>query len=197
MNTKFNPIYTIKYQKMEQTNNALNIIDYSDKSIVVFGEATRTYKGQLKDLGGRFNGRLGERPGFSGGAGWIFPSKNRGPVDQFVTQVNEGNFTQELPDLNNPNTNLPGGLPSAIFPQKLDSVYQTVKWRVYKPKEGMNVVIKAPDQTFEGVVVDLETHKDIVDTAYVSISGQNSKLVICNGKWQVFGYPTEHTVRFD
>lgn len=174
--------------------NILNVIEYTPKSIVVFGEATRTYKGQLKDLGGRYNGRLSERPDFPGGSGWIFPSRNRDSVDNFVEQVNNGEFSQALPDLNN-NTSV--GLPQVIFPQKLDAVYQTVSWKVYKPKEGMNVVIKTTGDPLEGEVVSVETHKDFVDTAYVSVNGQISKLVICSGKWQVFGYMPEHTVRFD
>ena len=51
---------------VEVKTGEVNIIEYSDKAIVVVGD-TRPIKDTLKSLGGRFNFRL------SCGAGWIFP----------------------------------------------------------------------------------------------------------------------------
>lgn len=49
----------------------LQLIDYSDKAVAIIGN-TRDYVAKLKELGGRFNGKL------KCGAGWIF-SKKREP----------------------------------------------------------------------------------------------------------------------
>lgn len=56
----------------------LEIVDYSEKSIAVFGD-TRPIKDELKALGGRFNPRLtyeGERR-----TGWIFPTSKRSDIE--------------------------------------------------------------------------------------------------------------------
>ena len=53
------------------------IIDYSDNAIAVIGD-TRSVKDQLKQLGGRFNGKL------RCGAGWIFPKSKRTQVQAFL-----------------------------------------------------------------------------------------------------------------
>ena len=69
---------------------------------------------------------------------------------------------------------------------------------VYKPEVGFNVDIKvvgAANAT--GKVVKVETHKDIVDTVYVQLStGNATKLVIVNGRWQVNSYTADHKVFF-
>ena len=48
--------------------NELQLIDYSDKAVAIIGN-TRDYVAKLKELGGRFNGKL------KCGAGWIFSKK--------------------------------------------------------------------------------------------------------------------------
>jgi hypothetical protein len=64
-------------QPEASTAPAVNIVDYSDKAFAVIGD-TKAVKDQLKQLGGRFNGRL------SCGAGWIFSAKMRDAVEQFI-----------------------------------------------------------------------------------------------------------------
>lgn len=56
----------------------MEIQDYSEKSIVVFGDKTKEYKDGLRELGGKFNMRL------SVGPGWIFPKTERERVEKFV-----------------------------------------------------------------------------------------------------------------
>lgn len=62
----------------------LNCSEYSEKAIVVRGEATKTYKENLKSLGGKYNASL------KGGAGWIFTKTNEGKVNKFISSVNRG-----------------------------------------------------------------------------------------------------------
>lgn len=55
----------------------INITDYSDRSVVVRGD-TRKYKEDLKKLGGKYNGRLADGPG------WIFPKSGEKELKKFV-----------------------------------------------------------------------------------------------------------------
>ena len=175
-------------------NDVLKVADYSAKSFVVFGEATKTYKSQLRDLGGKFNGKLSEKPGFPGGPAWIYFTKNKPGVYDFVNKVNnhEINHHEEVHHQDNE-----GGLniPTVVAPIS-NAKYQYIKWKVFKPVAGMKVTIKAGGAAAVGEVIQTESHRDIVDTAYINLNGNTSKLVICNSQWMVWGYTVDHTVLF-
>lgn len=94
------------------TPEGLEIVDYSEKAIAVFGD-TKAIKDQLKELGGRFNPSLK----YNGGkrAGWIFSKKQANKVrallapepeaveeapavayeDSKISQKKEGYYTKE------------------------------------------------------------------------------------------------------
>lgn len=189
----FNPNTTPEIEGLVMTENpVLGVVDYSDKTFIVFGEATRTYKQQLRDLGGKFNKYLKERPEFAGGAAWIFMNKFKPKVYNFVNQVNGGEITQHE---GIPQQGDQIALPTVVAPIK-DKIYQYVKYKVFKPVDGMTVTIKAGGAASVGEVLQTETHRNIVDTVYIDLGGNTSKLVICNGRWQVWGYMVEHSVYF-
>lgn len=78
------------------TVEGLEIVDYSEKAIAVFGD-TKAIKEQLKELGGRFNPSLnynGEKR-----AGWIFSKKQVDKVRELLAPIkNEeeaGEITEE------------------------------------------------------------------------------------------------------
>lgn len=80
---------SIKPEKVEEakemeavTVEGLEVVDYSEKAIAVFGD-TKAIKEQLKELGGRFNPSLnynGEKR-----AGWIFSKKQADKVKELIT----------------------------------------------------------------------------------------------------------------
>ena len=173
-------------------NPVLHIAVYSDKSFVVFGDATKTFKNQLKTLGGKFNGRLKEKPDFPGGPAWLFFLSNKDKVIEFVNKVNTGRqqIQSEIP------VNNSSALPTVVGPAGKKK-FQYVKWKLFKPDTGMVVSIKGNGVEIQGKIIETESHKDIVDTAYIDVGGKTSKLVICNGKWAVWGYMVDHTVFFN
>jgi hypothetical protein len=79
---------SVKAEKVEKakeveavTVEGLEIVDYSEKAIAVFGD-TKAIKEQLKELGGRFNPSLnynGEKR-----AGWIFSKKQADKVKELI-----------------------------------------------------------------------------------------------------------------
>lgn len=59
---------TVKTEQPTAKAEGLQVVDYSEKAVAVFGD-TKQHAGKLKELGGRFNARL------KCGAGWIFSKK--------------------------------------------------------------------------------------------------------------------------
>lgn len=55
---------------------------YSDKSLKVEGEATKSYIPQWKSVGGRFNKNL------KGGPGWIIPKKREEDLLKIIEGIN-------------------------------------------------------------------------------------------------------------
>lgn len=75
-------------EQTEQGKPSINIIDYSEKAFAVVGD-TKAVKEQLKQMGGRFNGKL------SCGAGWIFSNKSRNAVEKFINSGEVSNLVSQ------------------------------------------------------------------------------------------------------
>lgn len=85
----------VKAKNVEETKGVeavtvegLEIVDYSEKAVAVFGD-TKAIKDQLKELGGRFNPALnynGEKR-----AGWIFSKNKAGKVMELLAPSEKGN----------------------------------------------------------------------------------------------------------
>ena len=93
---------SVKPEKVEEAKEVeavtvedLEMVDYSEKAIAVFGD-TKTIKEQLKELGGRFNPALnynGEKR-----AGWIFSKKKADEVRNLMASE-KVEAVEELPAL--------------------------------------------------------------------------------------------------
>ena len=161
--------------------------DYSDKSFAIYGE-TKKYKDMLKALGGKFNKYLkidGESK-----IGWIFSKKDQENVMDFVLRANSGETFSLDSDLPSSSLDLPN------LPSKNKSVYQYVKYKVFKPKTDQKVQLKVDGKTMEGTVTSVETHNDTVDTVHMDFEGKEQLGLICNGKWTIFGYFPKHNLFF-
>lgn len=77
------------------TIEGIEVVDYSEKAIAVFGD-TKAIKGQLKEIGGRFNPSLnynGEKR-----AGWIFSKKQADKVRELLAPANSEKKADENTD---------------------------------------------------------------------------------------------------
>ena len=91
---------SVKPEKVEEakeveavTIEGIEVVDYSEKAIAVFGE-TKAIKEQLKELGGRFNPSLnynGEKR-----AGWIFSKKQADKVKELITPTELPALPEEI-----------------------------------------------------------------------------------------------------
>ena len=97
---------SVKPEKVEEAKEVeavtvedLEMVDYSEKAIAVFGD-TKAIKEHLKELGGRFNPSLS----YNGNkrAGWIFSKKQADKVRELLTPANREKEADE-----NPNEALP------------------------------------------------------------------------------------------
>lgn len=93
---------SVKPEKVEEakeveavTVEGIEVVDYSEKAIAVFGD-TKAIKGQLKEIGGRFNPSLnynGEKR-----AGWIFSKKQADKVRELLAPANSEKKADENTD---------------------------------------------------------------------------------------------------
>lgn len=91
---------SVKAEKVEEakeveavTVEGLEIVDYSEKAVAVFGD-TKAIKEHLKELGGRFNPSLnynGEKR-----AGWIFSKKQADKVKELITPTELPALPEEI-----------------------------------------------------------------------------------------------------
>ena len=178
-------------------NSEMSVHDYSDKSFVVSGEATKTYKNQLRELGGKFNRNLRTGPG------WIFSKKSQEKVMEFLMSVqgHESESSQSSPSI--PNVNASTGLPEipkTTLPN--NNKFRWVKYKIFQPSEGMKIILKTKSGNTNGRVVQTESsqtfgnNQGVIDKAYVEFEGSTSMAVFCCGKWQIFGYFEDHTLYF-
>lgn len=169
------------------TNETLSVHDYSEKSFVVTGN-TKPHKEELKKLGGKFNKNL---KGYSNS--WIFSKKNMEQVVTFVRNINNG----EDPKLPNIDNNDGLDLPSVEAPNNtVLKNYQLVKFRIFRPREGMKVELKTNGKSLVGTVIKTESNNDVVDTVYIKFDEKTSLAVICRGRWQLWGYNAVHNIFF-
>jgi hypothetical protein len=65
----------------------MEVIEYSEKSIVVYGEETRNKVTEIKALGGRFNPKLTHPETKEKFAGWIFSKKKTEQVENLLKGI--------------------------------------------------------------------------------------------------------------
>ena len=180
----------------DSPSNLLAVTDYSDKSFVVHGELTRKYKDNLKALGGRFNKNLTHNG--KNLTGWVFGLKNKEKVMEFVMSVNTDNesSSESLPNMNDIGQPTIDVLSASSATNT--SVYQFVKFKIYRPREGQKVRLNTGGKTVHGTVTKTESHNNdgVIDTVHISFDGKTSLGVICRSKWQIFGYFADHVLFF-
>jgi len=164
--------------------------NYTDKSLVVAGEGTRLYSDKLKELGGKFNPTFkgnDRYPQLAQQAGWVFPSKKQNEIMQFLQQVQN----QQVQPTNQ------------VSPEQLE--YKSITYRVYQPEIGQKMLIQMSGQEYPYQVANIkaeDNNRGVIDAVYfqpadkIGTDQDTSKLVIVNGKWQVWGLTQPHEIVF-
>lgn len=72
-------------EKEMMCSNKLEVLDYSEKSIAVFGNST-SVKEELKKMGGKYNANL--KNNGETAPGWIFSNSKKDAVTKFIDDLN-------------------------------------------------------------------------------------------------------------
>ena len=157
----------------------MEIIDYSEKSIVVIGD-TKDIKEQLKELGGRYNPNLtvdGEKI-----KGWIFSKRKEEEVRNLIEQ---------------PSTPKKKAVPSKATSSSRTNVSSSVKYqeitvKVLRPYKGQMLSLYTyPDDDISNVPVATEAtvlHVGPSGTKMtISYDGNpNATCIIIDGQWGLY-----------
>lgn len=150
----------------------LEIQTINDGTFRVVGNSVKLFNNELNTMGGKYD------EGY-----YIFDNASRDRVSRFIdgiqTYVSPSNYS-----LNKGNDR-----------------YQTVVYTVQKPNNDMKIKLKYGDFKFDYNIVRIKENQGIVDEVYIKSTqedgdGSVSKLVICNGKWQVLGFTELHEIEF-
>ena len=115
---------------MSSTQNnsiKLTLSDYTDKSVVVQGDDTRTYKEELKAIGGKYNSNLKTGPG------WIFPKNKEQEIKDFIEKNKEGKDVKEIKEIKSFKESKEINL-NILF-TKLDNIEKMLNILIKKEKE--------------------------------------------------------------
>ena len=180
------------------THNLLYIEDPEGwKAFLVKGPETKTYREELKQLGGKWRGDR---------EGWMFYPKLRENMEKYVSQVlsQDPNDVEESFDSNGVPIMARKKVP--VIGKMRTNPYMWVKWKVYEPAETMRVKLSSDGVDYWYKIHSIEENKGIKDTVWIypedlgdidedAILQNTSMMVIVNGKWQVWGMVDEHNIR--
>ena len=197
-------------QIQQPQSNLMTIAPYGDKGTAfkVTGAATKNYTTTLKSMGGGFYKNVGD-----GVPGWVFDNSYYNNVVNFVAQANSGNVapnsnryvkrnvTVQPATVTTTSIALPTVSTSTDSAVSPSVTMQNVSWTVPKPDVRMRVRVLVDNMAADYIITQIQPNPTTgnVETAYISPSnnpGLSSKLVIVNGKWQVWGYMQDHSVNF-
>ena len=195
----------------------MQVVDYSDKSVVVIGN-TKDYKDDLKALGGTYNGKL------TVGPGWVFGKTKEQAARDFVDSVNAGetlsiqprtkvtlestmNKYQESktkPVTSNdklnirPVTKLDSQPTTLNFPNTFiaadNLTYQIIVLTCPLPSMNQKVTLQVDNQDLEYVVTKVQASNN--DILITNDESAISRAVIINGEWQIFCMQAPHKLIF-
>lgn len=205
------------------SNNELTIMPYNDSSFVVRGNITKKYKGNLGQIGGKWNRFL------NGGGGWIFSNSHRDTVDKMVEEIKTGTLAP-IPYERKVRTNRQFGYQNQMqmqvqpvqapgfgyqqpvmqsygqqmpmpMPMQQNPNFQTVTWNVFRPSIGMNATIRFEGQPqFVASVVQVQNTGPFITTVFLqyNTNGQQQMFEagIWNGQWQLRNMPAKHGIFF-
>lgn len=81
---------------LKDKQNKLEVIDYSAKSVVVFGNSI-AIKATLKQMGGKYNAKLKRNDDVV--CGWVFPIEKKNSITKFIEDVNGDDGILSLNDV--------------------------------------------------------------------------------------------------
>lgn len=195
----------------------VEILDYTEKSIVVRTtpeDFLKNYSQHLTAATGKWIPSLDypAKGGPTKKAGWIFPKKNEQQVRQIIQQILGGSvpqappaYLQKSPPQNGVlavgsespvvlSTAPPPQAPLTLAPPFGHQHYNSI---VIKPTLGSTLTITVGDQKFPVSIDSLQEDRGMIIGAVVKFpDGSRTEIQLEPPRWQVKGYPREHTIKY-
>lgn len=181
----------------------VTVEEYSEKSYVIHGPATRLWTKELGEMKALFNPRLAK---LDHGPGWVIPKTRHDALMAWYEKVKGGEL---IPDVDEVERYLAekkasragmrngiSGIPTVGGNgSKGRFVMQTVMYKVPALAVGHNLQLTVGTQKADYVVKSVEIFKGRVESAIIHPKGDNStlsKVVIHQNRWQIWGYDETH-----
>ena len=130
------------------------IENYSEKSFAVFGN-TKTFKDELKKLGGKFNSNL------KGKAGWIFSNSNKTKVEEFISGCRDVK-KEILDEHDNNQINLLSTLQTIIYDNEIVDTDKIERIKLMIDSKEYNIKDKNTlEKVYDNISKNIEKHFDI------------------------------------
>ena len=128
--------------------------NYSEKSFAVFGN-TKTFKDELKKLGGKFNSNL------KGKAGWIFSNSNKTKVEEFISGCSDTK-KEMLDEHDNNQINLLSTLQTIIYDNEIVDSDKIERIKLMIDSKEYNIKDKNTlEKVYDNISKNIEKHFDI------------------------------------
>jgi hypothetical protein len=174
----------------------LEVINYSEKSIVLRGKKTKEWTNRLKEEGGRFNPSLTDPITSNKFCGWLFKKSDQDKINKILYDMNNS-----CVDINRNND-----LDSDIIIEDISipsSETQKLNFEIHKPDVGQICKIYSNEiLLYKGKVMKIRKEDSIVTECMIKIenkSGLFSTLTagIVGMKWKILGTLIETNIKFE
>lgn len=190
----------------------LELGEYSDKSFVIHGPATRLFTKELRELKAMFNPRLVK---LDHGPGWVITKKLEEPLMEWYEKVKSGKLVPDIDEVKrhlaekkaareemkakSPQTGKGiAGIPTLNGKNEKGSfVMQTITYKVPALIAGHKLQLTVGEDTVNYVVESIGKCNGKVDTAIIHPIGDGktlSKIVVFRSKWQIWGFNETHII---
>jgi len=202
------PVVPLNLVMNENRSHNMTLTLLNDK-VLVSGSSTKSYKDNLRKLGGEWNKQMQV---------WQFESKHKQDVTDFLAGVTSGKIKPELVvGLHNGphkstyqhHNNSASSSATITLPTiggggggiGNDSFFPVGPFKVFGPTVGMVAKIKINNQVIARTVVSVTGSREEGYSAYVtdptSGNSERSKLETVGKHWQVRGLVPPHSIRFE
>ena len=181
-----------------------------DKSLAIYGEATRLYVKELKAFPAFFKKWLYkvESPG------WTTAIKNQDAVMEWFEKIQSGEIVPDIEDIERYHeekarareeskstlSSVPT-ISSSVGSKKGGKFsMETVTYKVPRPTPGLKATLKVGSQIQNYIVESVSEYKGSIVEAIIQLTtdkSQRSMIVVHRNSWQVWGFNEKHTIRFN
>ena len=182
-----------------EDNIDIELINYSDKCLVLRGKKTKEWSNRLKEEGGRFNTSLTDPKTSKRFCGWVFKKTDNDKINKILYDMNNDSPDRTIM----PNTELNMDVIIDDIPLPIERKTQIINFEIQVPFIGMTAKIYSNNNLlFNAKVIKINNLNEIVTECIMRVNQKQGVLntIICGivgMKWKVLGTLIDTEVVFD